>query len=282
MITNRLIGFVVARATTTAYPELLPELLARLEVGGFQAVLFLIDHEGDADAALERARRFGLAGFICAALPSESQMAALRAEGVPLLLYNCHARKPTVDSVSCDHAACGRALAELLLEGGHRRFGVIASPGDSLVGVERVAGVEAALRAGRALAAEVEAGDYTYESGAEALDALFARMRPRPSAVIAANDAMALGAIDRARALQVRMPRDLSVVGIDGALMGQLPSYGLTTIRQPLAQMAQSAVSLLTARIARPDGPAEIRLFGGELIPGRTVRLQPRGRPPQA
>jgi DNA-binding LacI/PurR family transcriptional regulator len=178
--------------------------------------------------------------------------------------------------VSCDHAACGRLLADRLLAGGHRRFGIIASPSDSLVGVERVSGALETLQRGRALTIEVEAGDYSYESGATALEALFARMKPRPSAIIAANDAMAIGALDRGRELQVRIPRDLSVVGIDGTQTAQLPSYQLTTIRQPLAPMAEAACDLLMARMTHPARPIEIRLFGGELIVGHTARFEPR------
>ncbi len=193
---------------------------------------------------------------------------------MPLLLYNCHAQGPTVDSVSCDHAACGQTLAALLLEGGHRRFGIIASPEDSLVGMERVAGAVQRLRRSRALTIEIEHGDYSYASGGAALDALFDRMKPRPSAIIAVNDAMAIGALDRARDLQVRIPRDLSVVGIDGTQTARLPSYHLTTMRQPLHRLASTAVELLLARIAEPDRPPEIRLYGGELIAGRTARLE--------
>lgn len=268
------IALIIARATLLAYPELLPELAAALHAQGFDFVLKMIDHERQADQAMEEAAGSGVAGIIAAARPSEGEIAKAALRRIPLLLYNCHAQGPTVDSVSCDHAACGHTLAALLLSGGHRRFGIIASPDDSLVGVERVAGAVSTFRRGRALAVEIVAGDYSYASGAAALDVLFARMKPRPSAVIAVNDAMAIGALDRARDLAVRVPRDLSVVGIDGTQTARLPSYNLTTMRQPLERLAATAVELLLDRIGNPDRPAEIRLFGGELIVGHTARLE--------
>lgn len=215
-----------------------------------------------------------VAGVIAAARPSEREIARFAERRVPLLLYNCHADGPTVDSVSCDHASCGLELALLLLKGGHRRFGLIASPDDSLVGMERLGGALRALRRSRALVVEVEAGDYSYASGASALDALFARMKPKPSAIIAVNDAMAIGALDRARDLQIRVPRDLSVVGIDGTETARLPSYQLTTMRQPLHLLATTAVDLLCKRIESPSRPPEIRLYGAQLIEGRTARLE--------
>lgn len=277
-----LVALIIARATTLAYPELLPELAQAIQAEGMRFVLQLIEHEHDADDAMRSIERLDVAGIIAAARPSERQMASAAERGVPLLLYNCHARGPTVDSVSCDHAACGHALASLLLEGGHRRFGIIASPADSLVGVERAAGALQTLQRSRALAIEVERGDYSYASGAAALDALFARMKPRPSAIIAVNDAMAIGALDRARDLQVRIPRDLSVVGIDGTATALLPSYQLTTMRQPLHLLASTAVELLCRRIAEPGRPPEIRLYGAQLIEGRTARFERPLRKPVA
>lgn len=277
---SSLVALVIARATTLAYPELLPELARSLQARGRRFVLQLIEHEHDADEAMKAIARLDVAGVIAAARPSEREIARTAERGVPLLLYNCHAQGPTVDSVSCDHAACGHALASLLLDGGHRRFGVIASPDDSLVGVERAAGAIATLRRSRALTIEVERGDYSYASGAAALDALFARMKPRPSAIIAVNDAMAIGALDRARDLQVRVPRDLSVVGIDGTLTARLPSYELTTMRQPLRLLASTAVDLMIHRIEHPGGPPEIRLYGAELINGRTARFERPARKP--
>ena len=108
--------------------------------------------------------------------------------------------------------------------------------------------------------------------------ACFARMKPRPSAIIAANDAMAIGALDRARALQVRIPRDLSIVGVDGTQTARLPSYELTTMRQPLRRLAAMAVEVLGRVIVDPYTPAEIRLLGGEFVLGKTARLEPPRR----
>ena len=276
-----LVALIITRATTLAYPELLPELAGQLEAHGFQTLLSLIEHEGEVDRALGALEAFDLTGVIAAALPSDEALLKATARARPLLLYNCHASLTA--SVSCNHAACGRLLATMLLEGGHRRFGVISGPQDSFVNRERLAGALEALVRPRVLSLEVVEGDYGYDTGAEALDTLFARMKPRPSAIIAMNDAMALGALDRARELQVRIPRDLSIVGIDGTTLAQLPVYQLATMRQPLHRMAAAAAQSLVARVAHPHQPVEIRLFGGELIPGRTARFErPSRRPTDA
>jgi DNA-binding LacI/PurR family transcriptional regulator len=269
---------MITRATLLAYPELLPELVSRVERRGLRIMMFLLEHEGDIDEAMQQVVAHEVCATIAAARPSEECIAILQRAGVPVVLYNCFNRGGIATTVSCDHAQCGRTLASLLMSGGHRRFGIIGSPTDSLVGTERIAGVLEVLRARGARAVEMVEGDYTHDSGGPALDRLFARMKPRPSAVIAANDAMAIGAIDRAVELGIRVPRDLSVVGFDGTQAASWPSHQLTTMRQPLARMADAAVELLDRLLEDPRRSPETRLFAADLVAGRTARFAPRRR----
>ena len=270
------VALLIARATMLAYPELLPELAGRLERRGYRATLSVLDHEGDIDAALHRATGDGIAGVIAAALPSLSEVFALERAGLPLLLYNCFTPSVRAAVVSCNHRECGWTIAMRLLDAGHRRFGIISSPADSLVGRERVAGVIEALER-RARDVVIEPGDFSYESGQDALDRIFAQRPRRPTAIIAANDAMAIGAMERARALDIRVPRQISFVGFDGVAIARWPAYQLTTMRQPLRRMAEAAAEAMADRIEHPDHLPETRLFAGELIVGKSARLE---RPP--
>lgn len=272
------VALLVARATMLAYPELLPELAGRLERRGYRAALSVLEHEGDVDGALQRAVAPGIVGVIAAALPSLTEVFALEKAGLPLLLYNCFTPSVRAAVVSCNHRECGFAIAMRLRNAGHRRFGIIASPPDSLVGRERVAGVIEALEQSRAKEFVVEAGDFSYESGQAALDRIFAAVPRRPTAIIAANDAMAIGAMERARALDIRVPRQISFVGFDGIGVARWPAYQLTTMRQPLRRMAEAAAEAIVERIEFPERPPETRLFAGELITGRSARLE-RPRP---
>lgn len=275
---TRLVALLVVRETLLAYPELLPELISRLERHSLRVIMFMLEHEREVDDAMCCITGHEVCAAIAAARPSEESIGRLQQAGVPIVLYNCFNRGGMGTTVSCDHAQCGRMLASMLMNGGHRRFGIIGSPTDSLVGAERVAGALEILRARGARAVEIAEGDYTHNSGGPALDRLFERMKPRPSAIIAANDAMAIGAIDRAAQLGIRVPRDLSVVGFDGTDAASWPSYQLTTMRQPLARMADSTVDLLCKLLGEPTRLPETRLFAAELVPGRTARFTPRRR----
>lgn len=273
-----LVALLIARATMLAYPELLPELAGRLERRGYRAALSVLEHEGDVDQALHGLAGGNHAGVIAAALPCLSEVFALERAGIPLLLYNCFTPSVRANVVSCNHRECGWTIAMRLLDAGHRRFGIISAPDDSLVGRERVAGAVEALQERRAREVIVEPGDFSYESGQDALDRIFARVPRRPTAIIAANDAMAIGAMERARGLDIRVPRQISFVGFDGIGVARWPAYQLTTMRQPLRRMAEAAAATMADRIEHPDHRPETRLFAGELIVGRSARLE---RPPR-
>ncbi|QMW22048.1 substrate-binding domain-containing protein [Sandaracinobacteroides saxicola] len=268
------VALLIARATMLAYPELLPELAGRLERRGYRAVLSVLEHEGDVDSALHHVAGVGIVGVIAAALPSLTEVFALEKAGLPLLLYNCFTPSVRANVVSCNHRECGWSIAMRLIDAGHRRFGIISSPADSLVGRERVAGAVEALEQRRAREILIEPGDFSYESGQDALDRIFARVPRRPTAIIAANDAMAIGAMERARALDIRVPRQISFVGFDGIGIARWPAYQLTTMRQPLRRMAEAAAAAIADRIEHPDHQPETRLFAGELIVGKSARLE--------
>ena len=88
------------------------------------------------------------------------------------------------------------------------------------------------------------------------------------------NVLMAIGAIDMAREeFGLAVPRDLSVVGFDGADPALWRSYRVTSIRQPVQHMTEAAVAMLMERIGDPTVPPERRLFVGEFMPGASARL---------
>lgn len=118
-------------------------------------------------------------------------------------------------------------------------------------------------------------GDYRYDSGAQALRSLAERGKALPDAIVCANDVMAFGCMDVARyQLQLRIPQDLSIVGFDGVGAARWDSYNLTTVQQPVARMAEAAVSMIMERIENPQLPPEKRTFSGSMIAGGSARLR--------
>jgi len=157
---------------------------------------------------------------------------------------------------------------------GHRRIAYLPGRLTSVSEDERHAAVVERLARHRLKPfGDPVGGDFSYESGAAATRALL-RGRTRPDAIICACDAMALGAIDTARAeFGIGVPGDLSVVGFDDIPLAAWPSYRLTTIRQETAEIVQATIGLLDARLRDAARKPETRRIGTRLIRRDSARL---------
>jgi DNA-binding LacI/PurR family transcriptional regulator len=275
LITKRthLIAVVLSNLTNLYYPEVLAELTQRLSATGNRVLLFSLASESDVDEVLVQIWPYRVDGAIVAARLSDEQIQQFNDRGVPIILYNRVGDMAPASSVCCDSAAGERELVKQLLDAGHQSFGIIAGPEDSYVGEERLeAARKALINAG--IEPFFHRGGFDYESGAEGLRALLDQSAGKLDAVISTNDAMALGAIDCARnVFELSIPDQISIVGFDGVGPARWSSYQLTTIRQPVRRMTQAAVSMLVERVENPGMIPEQRLFGGELLTGKSARL---------
>ena len=149
------------------------------------------------------------------------------------------------DAVIPDNVGGGRALAQALVELGHRRIGVIAGPPILTTTSDRLAGFKQGLaEAGVELPeTAVVAGDFTRDSGERAAVQLLERV-PRLTALFALNDVMAIGALAALRSLGLDVPADVSVAGFDDIPIARDLVPGLTTVRVPMAEIGARALEL--------------------------------------
>ncbi len=273
LITRRshLVAVVISNLTNLYYPEVLAALTARLSAEGMRVLLFALQAESEIDEVLDQIWRYQVDGAIVAARLSPQQLRAFEQEGVALVLYNRSSEVGSVASVCCEFAEGERTLVDGLVKAGCRRFAVIGGPEDSTVGEARVQGALERLAKAGLTRVPVDRGDFSYEGGREAALRLLAVHDL--DAIVAANDVMALGAMDAVRIEKgLRVPEDVSVVGFDGVAPALWRSYRLTTVRQPVGRMTQAAVQMLMDRIEDPGLGAERRVFSGDLIEGTTAR----------
>jgi len=193
--------------------------------------------------------------------PAGSQRAA--ALGTPTVLvdpvgdFDSH-----LPSFGAGNWGGGMAATSHLLELGHTRIGTITGPMRYLCSQARLAGHSTALaRAGiEPDAALVRHGDFHYDSAVTAALSLLDLEQP-PTAIFAANDEQALGVYAAARQRGLSVPEDLSVVGFDDVPMSQWVLPGLTTVRQPIREVAALAIrALLSVRDggSLPEGRTEL------------------------
>ena len=158
----------------------------------------------------------------------------------------------TGPSVRMKDRAAAHDMTQYLLDLGHSRIGLIKGPPDHRASKLRLAGYSDALtKAGINIdEALIETGDFTYVSGMQSATKMLAQPTP-PTAIFATNDDMASGAIAAAHQAGLRVPHDVSVVGFDDTANASAMWPALTTIRQPIREMASSAIQLLARNVAR-------------------------------
>jgi LacI family transcriptional regulator len=160
-----------------------------------------------------------------------------------------------------DDFAAGRDIGGKLLEAGHRRIAFVSGLPNHIAAGARYGGLAAVAASYPDARIRVVAGDFTYASGVHAAQELLG-LAKRPTAIFAANDAMAAGIINTAAQLGVEVPGELSVVGFDDSFFARLLAPGLTTVRQPTRDLATTATAMLIQG-AQDDEP----------LLSRTVRL---------
>lgn len=170
-------------------------------------------------------------GALCGELPL----------GVPAVLLN--AKADGRPSITIDNAGGARDMVRHLAALGHKHIAFITGPARNNDAEQRRRGFRAGARSQGVDATEV-AGDFTEESGYEAAKAILA-LKPRPTAVFAANDSMAIGALSGFRDAGVRVPEAMALVGFDDIPIARFLDPPLTTVKVPIAELGRRGLQLL-------------------------------------
>lgn len=139
---------------------------------------------------------------------------------------------------------------------GHKKLAFISGSLENLAAKERLEGFKQGLAACNlpVESAPISVGEFTTESGFRLGQALL-KKSDRPSAIVAANDPLAIGIVQAAQSLGLRVPQDLAVIGFDDNPLAQLVSPKLTTLRIPIAKIAADSVEAVLERAERRDDP---------------------------
>jgi DNA-binding LacI/PurR family transcriptional regulator len=210
--------------------------------------------------AIESLLQLRTDGLILASPVLAARQIRAAATTAPVVLVARPSRWPEVDSVTNDDRAGARLAVDHLVELGHRAIAHIDGGRGAGAAARRAGYREAMSRHGHEPL--VVSGEYTEEGGAAGVAELL-ELRRRPTAIFAANDLAAIGALQALEESGLRVPEDVSLVGYDNTALAGLGHIGLTTIDQPRREIGATAVKLLLGR-----------LDGGRAKGGR-VLLQP-------
>ncbi len=188
---------------------------------------------------------------------AESYREQLRARAIPFVMID-PTGGPAADipSVGSANWSGGLSATQHLTDQGHRRIGIITGPAHMLCSQARLAGYRSAMAmAGLEVDGElVRFGDFHVAGGRRHAEAMLALDDP-PTAVFAGSDLQALGVLEAARRRGMLVPSDLSIVGYDDLPLAQWSSPALTTVHQPLREMAAEATRLVLRMREQVDLP---------------------------
>lgn len=247
--------------------------------------------EGQAERELELVNKFqgfGLRGlvYITRGKTSPEVLHALALGNVPVVAFDRRVREGNLDFISVNSRDGMRRAADYLASLGHRDIGHLTGLLDTETGTDRLEAFRDALSLNRLTVREewIWRGDYRFASGRACAEELLFGPSDIPTAVIAGNDAMAIGLLQRLQEAGWSIPRDISLVGFDNIEAGRWIHPRLTTVNQRIRLLAYEAVALLVGRMraldVSPEDPpgTTYKEMLPMLIPRGSVGV-PRGRP---
>lgn len=252
------VGVVVPFITRWFFSTATASAVDHLRAGGYDVLLY---HLGSADARDHFFQQIPLAGRVDAILSlsmplTEEHTLSLRALGLPLVSIG--SAIPGSPSVGIDEVAAGRTAVNHLLNLGHTRIGFIAGQPDDFrfdftPSTGRRRGYEQVLSAAGIEHGEelVVAGPHGVDGGASAMTELLSRPN-LPTAVFAESDKLAIGALAALRRAGLRVPEDISLIGIDGHDMAEI--VDLTTVAQDVSEQGRVAAHLLLQLLGAEAG----------------------------
>lgn len=278
---TRTLGMLVPDITNPFFPPIIRGAEEAARERGYELVLCNTDDTPERETAMLRLLRERQADglLIATSRMADATIAAVRRERFPFVLLNRGSRVAADLAVEVDNVKAASDVVAHLAGLGHSRIAHISGPLSTSTGAERAAGYQRALSAhglvvDRALVAEADA--YSESAGHAAAKRLF---RSRPTAIFAANDLLALGALRAAREAGLRIPQDLSLVGVNDIPLVALIDPPLTTVRVPQREMGDTAARMLVAVLeSEPVAQRHVLLDTTLIVRGSTAPPAAAGR----
>lgn len=277
---TKTLGMLVPDITNPFFPPIIRGAEEAARERGYELVLSNTDDSPDrerASLALMRERQAdGL--LIATSRMADATLTGVRRDRLPFVLVNRGSRVTADHSVEVDNERAAETVVAHLASLGHRRIAHIAGPLSTTTGAERAAGYRAAMTAHGlgAHALVVEASAYSEDAGRDAAAKV---LGADPTAIFAANDLIAIGVLRALREVGRRVPRDVSLVGVNDIPLAGFLDPPLTTMRVPQREMGGVAARMLIALLeGEPLTRRQVVLETSLVVRGSTAAVAGRGR----
>ncbi len=252
--------------TDPFFGRLLNGVLGLLRSHDAHLVLMLVDTDEARQRFVAYLRHGEIDGALAVSLNAQDPLPEmLGAAGLPAVLFGRPARPMPLSYVDVNHHLGTKLAAERLVSRGCRTVATVTGPLDTTAGQDRLAGFRHAMALhGRPYLPSVE-GNFTLAGGERAMSQLLAE-HPDVDGVFVANDLMAQGAMLVLHEHGRRVPEDVAVVGFDDSSAATACRPALTTVRQPVEDMAATMARLLLAQVGQANGQPASVIFEPTLV----------------
>ncbi len=268
------------------YGEFFSELLRGIDLeaqnAGHALLVSSSHHDARGVSVAVRAMRGRVDGLLVMAPEvSAKSLAGALPDGLPTVTLNTAPTQGACASVTVDNVGGARAMTHHLASLGHRRIAFLCGPSRNADAAARLRGYRAAMRTAGLPVDDtlVLHGDFTEQGGWQAARLLPETSRRRPTALFAANDAMAVGALLALHEAGMNIPGDMSVVGFDDIPIARYVTPSLTTVRVAIDVLGARAAALLFRVLATPVRGGDAHR---EVVPAELVVRHSCGPPPSA
>jgi DNA-binding LacI/PurR family transcriptional regulator len=269
-----LLGVIIPDITNPYFPKLVRGVEDVAYKEGFRLVLCNTDNDPAKELSyFNDLRSFHPAGIIV--IPAEGSSIGKDAahRNVQIIFVDRCPEWWTGDAVVANNEDGGHQVGRYLTRMGHKEIAAISGPSHIQTARDRIRGFKRALtEAGLELPAKyIQEAPFNAEGGYAAAIRLLS-MTPRPMAIFAGSDTLAIGALAAVRSLKLRCPEDVSIVGFDDLEFSELTQPSLTTVFQPGYHIGSLACQLLLERVRGAEHPPERKLLNTELRIRDSVR----------
>ena len=272
---TKLIGLVANNFDNPAFMEIFDQFTRLLQQRGLRPLLANLSGKTEAAAALDMLLQYNVDGVIGASstLP-QPLLAGCREAGLPVV--HAFGRSRSMRSITVagvDNAAGGRLAASTLVARGYRRIAFLGGPEAATSTIDRLSGLTAELATHRLVpCATLFGASYAHDAGQDLMQEIL--RRGGVDAVFCGDDILAIGAIDACIAKGIKVPGHIGILGFNDIAMAAWPAYGLTTIRQPIAEIIGAAVDMIAEMVEQGGTLAPSRRFSCSLV--ERTSLKPR------
>ncbi len=263
LITNRThtIGVLLPDLYGEFFSEVMRGIDQTAQLEGYQCIVSSARHSGPTLEAALRAMRGRVDGLVLMSpeFTGELSRRALPA-GFPVVLLNCPPSETPHNAINVENYEGAYSMVRHLASLGHQRIAILTGEAGNFDATERLRGYRAALAdSGLPVLDElIVPGDFSEAAGAAGAQTLL-RLQPRPTAIFAANDGMAIGALFALREAGLRVPDDIAIGGFDDIPMARYVEPALSSVHVDISALGERATAALVSELRHPGRRALIR-----------------------